>query len=98
MRTNSALAAAASALQSGEAPAEAERLFNGKLILAMTAFAEASGRSPVKGREVQADVVLAISTLIGLTVLARAGRLKPLGFTETELLARMERRFTDTSS
>jgi AcrR family transcriptional regulator len=95
---NGPLAAAAAALQSAEAPTEAERLFNGKLIAAMTAFAEASGRSPVKGREVQADVVLAISALIGLSVLARAGRLKPLGFTESELLERMERRFTDATA
>jgi len=80
------------ALHSGEAPTEAERLFNGKLITALTAFAEAAGRAP-KTREEQADVVLLTATVTGLAVLARAGRLKTLGFEEDALLERLEKRF-----
>ena len=82
----------------GEAPAETERFFNGKLIAAMTAFAEACDRLPVTDREVQGDIVLVVSSLIGLTVLSRAGRLKLLGFSETELLERLERRFARSAS
>lgn len=93
LRNNGPLAEAASALQAGEAPAEAERHFNGRLIAALTAFAEASGRAPVTERDAQGDILLVISTLVGLTVLARAGRLKALGFEEQYLLDRLDRRF-----
>jgi hypothetical protein len=34
---------------------------------------------------------------VGLTVFARAGRLKALGFDEQELIARLDRRFTKGS-
>ena len=92
MLSSGALPAAAATLHSGEAPTEAERLFNGKLITALTAFAEAAGRAP-KTREEQADVVLLTATVTGLAVLARAGRLKTLGFEEDALLERLEKRF-----
>jgi len=92
MRASGALPAAAATLSSGEAPAEAERLFNGKLIAALTGFAEAAGRAP-KTREDQADVVLLAAAVTGLAVLARAGRLKTLGFEEEALLERLEKRF-----
>jgi len=92
MRASGALPAAASTLEEADAPPEAERLFNGRLIAALTAFAEASGRVP-KTREDQADVVLAAAAVTGLAVLARAGRLKTLGFDEDSLLERLDRRF-----
>jgi AcrR family transcriptional regulator len=92
LRTSGALPAAAATLHSGEAPAEAERLFNGKLIAVFTAFADAAGRTP-KTREDQADVVLLAAAMTGLAVLARAGRLKTLGLEEGALLERLEKRF-----
>jgi AcrR family transcriptional regulator len=92
LRTSGALPAAAATLHSGEAPAEAERLFNGKLIAAFTAFADAAGRT-LKTREDQADVVLLAAAMTGLAVLARAGRLKTLGLEEGALLERLEKRF-----
>jgi AcrR family transcriptional regulator len=92
LRASGALPAAAASLHSGEAPAEAERLFNGKLIAAFTAFADAAGRTP-KSREDQADVVLLAAAMTGLAVLARAGRLKTLGLEEGTLLERLEKRF-----
>jgi len=93
MHSSGALPAAAATLHSGEAPSEAERLFNGKLIAALTAFAEAAGRTP-KTKDDQADVVLLIAAITGLAVFARAGRLKTLGFEEVALLERLEMRFT----
>jgi AcrR family transcriptional regulator len=92
LRTSGALPAAAATLHSGEAPSEAERLFNGKLIAAFTAFADAAGRTS-KTREDQADVVLLAAAMTGLAVLARAGRLKTLGLEEMALLERLEKRF-----
>ena len=93
VRGNGALAAAVGTLESGDAPPEAERLFNGKLIATLTALAEATGRSPVKDRDGQADIVLAAAAIAGLAMLARAGRLKALGFEEQELLERLDMRF-----
>jgi AcrR family transcriptional regulator len=93
MRESGALPAAMATLETAEAPPEAERLFNGKLIAVLTAFAEAAGRAPIKGREDQVDVVLAAAALTGLAVLARAGRLKALGIEEQELLDRLDKRF-----
>jgi AcrR family transcriptional regulator len=87
-----ALAAAASSLQRSEAPPDAERVFNGRLIAALTALADAAGRSRGTRGE-QADVVLIGAVLTGLAVLLRAGRLKALGFEEEELLARLDTRF-----
>ena len=62
-----ALAAAVATLESAKAPPKAERVFNGKLIGLLTALADSAGRTPLKTREEQADVVLAVGTrfLIG---------------------------------
>jgi len=97
LKTGGALPAAAATLESGAAPPEAERLFNGKLIAALTALSEAAGRTPLKGRDDQADVVLLAAAIAGLATLARAGRLKALGFEEAELLSRLDRRFSPST-
>jgi len=93
LRASGALPAAAATLEGADAPAEAERLFNGKLIGALTAFAEAAGLGRVTHRDDQADVVLAAAAITGLAVLARAGRLKTLGLEESVLLERLDKRF-----
>jgi AcrR family transcriptional regulator len=94
VKVSGALPAAVATLESGAAPSEAERLFTGKLIAALTALSEAAARAPLKTRDDQADVVLLAASVVGLTVFARAGRLKALGFDEQELIARLDRRFT----
>jgi AcrR family transcriptional regulator len=88
VKQSGALAASSSTFE-GELPAEAERMFNGKLIAALTALAEAAGRPP-KSRAEQADTVLIAATIAGLAMLARSGRLKALGFDEQDLLARLD--------
>ena len=93
LRGSGALAAAAAALEDADAPPEAERLFNGRLIAALTAFSEAGGLAPVSNRDDQADVVLAAAAVTGLAVLSRAGRLKTLGFEEGALLQRLGKHF-----
>ena len=97
MRVSGALPAAAATLEGADAPPEAERLFNGKLIAALTAFAEATGRGTLRTRDEQGDVVLAAAAVTGLAVLARAGRLKALGLDEGALLDRLEKRFLPIS-
>lgn len=97
LRASGALPAAAATLEGADAPPEAERLFNGKLIAVLTAFAEATGRATPKTREDQADVVLAAAAVTGLAVFVRAGRLKSLGLEEHMLLERLERRFSSYS-
>lgn len=92
MAASGALPAAIATLEGGDAPPESERLFNGKLIAALTAFAEAAGRHP-KTREEQGEIMLAASAVIGLAVLTRAGRLKTLGLEEDALLALLDKRF-----
>jgi len=94
MRASGALPAAAATLEEADAPPEAERLFNGKMIAALTELAEAAGHGAPKSRDDQGDVLLAAATLTGLAVRARAGRLKTLGLEEDALLARLEKRFT----
>jgi AcrR family transcriptional regulator len=71
---------------------EAERLFNGRLIAALKALSDASGL-PSDSRENQCDVVLVAASLVGLALLARSGRLKTLGFTPDEMIARLDGRF-----
>ena len=71
---------------------DAERLFNGRLIGALKALSDASGL-PSDSRESQCDVVLVAASLVGLALLARSGRLKTLGFTPEEMIARLESRF-----
>jgi AcrR family transcriptional regulator len=96
LKTSGALPAAVATLESGSAPPEAERLFTGKLIAALTAFSEAAARAPLNSRDDQADVLLLASSVAGLALLARAGRLKALGFEEQELIGRLDRRFART--
>jgi len=88
--------AAASAALTGTSDSgklnEAERLFNGRLIAALKALSDASGL-PSDSRESQCDVVLVAASLVGLALLARSGRLKTLGFTPEEMIARLESRF-----
>lgn len=74
---------------------EAERLFNGRLIAALKALSDASGL-PSDSRENQCDVVLVAASLVGLALLARSGRLKTLGFTPDEMIARLDSRFRGT--
>lgn len=85
LRHNRALPAAVLSLAGDATPQEAERLFNGKLISALTTFADAAGLGPVGNRNRQADVVLAVAALIGLSVLARSGRVSALSL-DTDLL------------
>jgi len=94
LKSSGALPAAVATLESGTAPSEAERLFTGKLIAALTALSEAAARAPLNTRDDQADVVLLAASIVGLAVFARAGRLNALGFDEQELIARLDRRFT----
>ncbi|HSZ73904.1 MAG TPA: TetR family transcriptional regulator [Rhizomicrobium sp.] len=86
------IAAAPSALSSGDAP-DAARLFNGRLIVALKTLSDATG-NPADSREAQGDVVLIASALIGLAVLSRTGRLSALGFAQDEILARLDARFS----
>jgi AcrR family transcriptional regulator len=85
------LAAMPQAFASGERMSDGERLFNGRLIAALMALAEASGGS--NSRQAQADTVLVAAALSGLALLARSGRLAALGFTSEEILASLARRF-----
>ena len=84
-------AAVSSALPAQAGTGEAERLFNGRLIAALTALSDAAGKG--RSREAQADVVLIAATLAGLALLGRSGRLDALGFSNAELLARLDRHF-----
>ena len=89
LNQNRALPAAALSLAGNATPPEVERLFNGKLISALTTFAEAAGLAPVSDRNRQADVVLAVAAVIGLSVLARSGRLSALSLNTDLLLERL---------
>lgn len=89
LRHNRALPAAALSLASNATPPEVERLFNGKLISALTSFAEAAGLAPVSDRDRQADIVLAVAAVIGLSVLARSGRLSALSLDPDLLVERL---------
>ena len=78
--------------------AGASRRPNGLLIEAgrageAAAALTAAGLGPVTTRNDQADVVLAAAAITGLAVLARAGRLRALGFEESVLLERLDKRF-----
>ena len=78
------LAAAATALNS-QPNSPAGRLFNGRLIAALSALAEATG-ALVTIREGQAEVLLVAATLTGLAMLVRSGRLEALGLFRTKCL------------
>ena len=90
------MAAASAALAGlpGEASglADAERLFNGRLIAALKALSDAGGM-PTGSRESQCDVVLVAAALAGLALMARSGRLGALGFSAPEMIARLDSRF-----
>ena len=85
------MAAASGALNHGQG-GDAERLFNGRLIVALKALSQASGL-PTGSRESQCDVVLVAAALAGLALFSRSGRLAALGFTPEEMVARVESRF-----
>jgi AcrR family transcriptional regulator len=93
LQESGALGAAAGLLEASKVPPDAERLFNGRLIAALTSLADAAGCSR-ETRGEQADVVLTAALIAGLAILLRSGRLKALGFEEKELLDRLESRFS----
>ena len=91
LKNSETLAAASSALPATAGSGEIERLFNGRLIAALTALSEAVGGGVA--REAQADVILIAAALSGLALFSRGGRLDALGFNTAELLSRLERHF-----
>jgi AcrR family transcriptional regulator len=93
VQESGALGAAALSLEGSKIPPDSERMFNGKLIGALTSLANATGRSHA-ARGDQADVVLLAAFVTGFAVLLRSGRLKALGFDDQEILARLEGRFS----
>jgi len=92
LRDTETLAAASAALPSVSGASDAERLFNGRLIQVLTALSDAVGQK-ADSRTQQGDVVVLAAALTGLAIMGRTGRLEALGFTPTELLARLEARF-----
>jgi len=88
------LAAAAAAITPELACTDVERLFNGRLIGALTALSAASGGRAVD-RKSQADTLVLASALVGLAVLSRGGRLDALGFERAELLTQLAERFSN---
>jgi len=91
LQNTETFAAVSSALPAVAGSGETERLFNGRMIAALTTLSDAAGSG--RSREGQEDVVLLGAVLIGLAMLARSGRLDALGFSHDELLARLESRF-----
>jgi AcrR family transcriptional regulator len=87
------LAAASAAMAAGANNGEVQRLFNGRLIVALTALSAAAGND-ARSRGAQADVVLLAATLAGLALLRRAGPLQALGFSAEEMLDRIEAHFS----
>ena len=82
------LAAASTAIAPEANGSEIGRLFNGRLIAALTTLAAAAG-GPAESRESQTDIVLMGAALAGLAMLRRGGRLQALGFSVEEVLARL---------
>ncbi len=72
---------------------EAERLFNGRLIAALTALSDATGK-PASSRRNQADTVLIAAALAGLALLLRSGRLQALGFSGDDMMDALARHFS----
>lgn len=93
LQNNETVAAVPAALPARAGASEAERLFNGRLIAVLRALSEAAGH-PSDSREAQADVVLIAAALAGLAVFARSGRLEALGFSATNMIAALGRRFS----
>lgn len=96
LENSETFAAVSSALPLSTGSNEAERLFNGRLIAALTALSEAVGDA--SSREAQADVVLIAAALSGLALLGRSGRLDALGFENDELIARLGKHFSAPSA
>ena len=78
---------------SAEGVGEAERVFNGRLIAALTALSDAAGLNS-ENRQSQVDVVLIAGALAGLALLVRSGRLAALSFSPQEILSRLMARFS----
>jgi AcrR family transcriptional regulator len=91
------IAAASSALPAEAGRGEVELLFNGRLIAALKTLSDAAG-NPADSREQQADVVLIAAALAGLAMFARSGRLEALGFSVSELIARLDARLSGSFS
>jgi hypothetical protein len=87
------LAAASAAMSLGRKDSDTERLFNGRLIAALTALSAAAGNQ-AHSRNTQTDVVLLAAALAGLAMLRRTGRLEALGFSTEEMLNRVEAHFS----
>ena len=94
LREMESLAAASGALPVSAGSSEAERLFNGRLIAALKVLSDSAG-NPADNREGQCDAVLLGAAVAGLALLARSGRLQALGFSPSEILQRLERRFAN---
>lgn len=86
------IVAASGALPTVAGTSEAERVFNGRLIAVLKALSEAKGQRD-ESRAAQCDVVTLAAALAGLALMRRSGRLDALGFTDEELLARLDARF-----
>jgi AcrR family transcriptional regulator len=82
------LAAAGTSFTDATNGNEVERTFNGRLIAALIALQTATGANP-RSRASQMDAIVLGATLTGLAVFVRTGRLKALGFSVEELLARL---------
>jgi AcrR family transcriptional regulator len=93
LQSTESIAAASLALPSHPGSGEPERQFNGRLIAALTALSHAAGRS-TRIRAEQVDVLLLAATLTGLAVFARSGRLAALGFSNDEVIARLDAWFS----
>ena len=89
------IAAASAALPRDGKGGDAERLFNGRMIVALKALSEASGL-PSDNRRSQCDVVLVAASLAGLALLNRSGRLAALGYRPEEILDRLALRFRNS--
>lgn len=94
LSNSEALAAALGAIGPELAGREVERLFNGRLIAALTTLSAASGGQPSQ-RQSQISTLILAAALVGLAVLTRGGRLAALGFSQEEVLSQLTKRFSD---
>lgn len=90
------LAAALGAIGPELAGSDVERLFNGRLIAALTALSALSGGRSTE-RQSQVGTLTLAAALVGLAVLSRGGRLTALGFCPAELLSDLAKRFSKSS-
>jgi AcrR family transcriptional regulator len=82
------LVAAGTSFTDATSGTEVERAFNGRLIAALTVLQAATGADP-RSRASQMDTVVLGAALTGLAVFVRTGRLKALGFSAEQVLARL---------